>query len=84
MGGAGTPVTDSRVRYPDIHHGTQDQSDITKLVLVQVMAKAIRSTWIGQRIRLKSVLQKGWIWRFLNSSEYWRKDKATAFPVCSG
>ena len=29
-GEAGTPVADGRVRYPDIHHGTQNQSDIAK------------------------------------------------------
>ena len=26
----GTPVANSRVRYPDIHHGTQNQSDIAE------------------------------------------------------
>lgn len=29
-GEAGTPVADSRVRYPDIHYGTQNQSDIAE------------------------------------------------------
>ena len=29
-GEAGTPVADGRVRYSDIHHGTQNQSDIAE------------------------------------------------------
>ena len=33
---AGTPVADGRVRYLDIHHGTQNQSDIAERVLAQV------------------------------------------------
>ena len=32
----GTPVTDGRMGYPDIHHGTQNQSDIAERVLAQV------------------------------------------------
>lgn len=35
-GEAGTPVADGSVRYPDIHHGTQNQSDIAERVLAQV------------------------------------------------
>ena len=35
-GEAGTPVADGRVRYLDIHHGTQNQSDIAERVLAQV------------------------------------------------
>lgn len=35
-GEAGTPVADGSVRYPDIHHGTQNQSDIAERVFAQV------------------------------------------------
>ena len=35
-GETGTPVADGRMRYLDIHHGTQNQSDIAERVLAQV------------------------------------------------
>ena len=35
-GKAGTPVANGRVRYLDIHYGTQNQSDIAERVLAQV------------------------------------------------
>lgn len=35
-GKADTPVADGRVRYLDIHYGTQNQSDIAERVLAQV------------------------------------------------
>ncbi len=35
-GEVGTPVANGRVRYPDIHYGTQNQSDIAERVLAQV------------------------------------------------
>ena len=33
---AGTPVTDGRMGYPDIHHGTQNQSDVAERVFAQI------------------------------------------------
>lgn len=35
-GEVSTPVTDGRMGYPDIHHGTQNQSDVAKRVLAQI------------------------------------------------
>lgn len=35
-GKAGTPVANGCVRYPDVHYGTQNQSDIAERVLTQV------------------------------------------------
>ena len=35
-GKAGTPVANGRVRYLDIHYGTQNQSDIAKRVFAQI------------------------------------------------
>ena len=35
-GEVSTPVTDGRMGYPDIHHGTQNQSDVAKRVFAQV------------------------------------------------
>ena len=35
-GEMGTPVADGGMGYPDIHHGTQNQSDIAERVLAQV------------------------------------------------
>ena len=31
-----TPVTDGRMGYPDIHHGTQNQSDVAERVFAQI------------------------------------------------
>ena len=35
-GEVSTPVADGRMGYPDIHHGTQNQSDVAKRVLAQI------------------------------------------------
>lgn len=35
-GEVSTPVTDGRMGCPDIHHGTQNQSDVAKRVLAQI------------------------------------------------
>lgn len=35
-GEVSTPVTDSRVGYPDIHHRAQNQSDVAKRVFAQI------------------------------------------------
>ena len=32
----GTPVADGRMGYPDIHHSTQNQSDVAKRVFAQI------------------------------------------------
>ena len=33
---AGAPVADGRMGYPDIHHSTQNQSDVAKRVFAQI------------------------------------------------
>ena len=35
-GEVSTPVTDGRMGYPDIHHGTQNQSDVAERVFAQI------------------------------------------------
>ena len=35
-GEVSTPVADGRMGYPDIHHGTQNQSDVAKRVFAQI------------------------------------------------
>lgn len=54
-----TPVVDGGVGDLDVHGGTLDQSDIPEGIVAQVdILSAIRMTWTGYRIRLKSALPK--------------------------
>ena len=83
---AGTPVADGRVRYLDIHHGTQNQSDIAEGVFAQVEHAQGHEDHMDRiahplEIRLAEQLGHG---RGRDSGRLRHKDGVSAFLVTAG
>ena len=83
---AGTPVADGRVRYPDIHYGTQNQSDIAERVLAQVEHGQGHEDYMDGiahtlEIRLSKELGHGW---GRNGRRLWYEHGMAAFFVGAG
>ena len=85
-GEAGTPVADSRVRYPDIHYGTQNQSDIAERVLAQVEHGQGHKNHMNRithplEIRLSKEFGHR---RSRDRCRLWHKNRVAAFLACAG
>ena len=85
-GEAGTPVTDDRMGYPDIHHGTQNQSDIAEGVLAQVEHTQGHEDYMDGiahplEIRLTEQFGHGW---GRNGRRLWYEHGMAAFFVAAG
>ena len=83
---AGAPVADSCVRYLDIHHGAQNQSDIAEGILAQIEHTQDHENYMNRithplKIRLSKEFGHGWGG---NGSRLWCEDRMTAFFVAAG
>lgn len=83
---AGTPVADGRMRYLDIHHGTQNQSDIAERILAQIEHGQGHEDHMdgiahSLEIRLSKELGHG---RNGNGRRLWYEHRMAAFFVRAG